>query len=293
MQEEHEECLSIFYDKLVSAIMDKKWKNKSIFINLLDVKSNDRYRLIRESSIKDPKFSKSILIHLLENNLICESDEINTYLITGKGIWEIEKDRNYINERYLLEYLNSKFFEIASTSKPLNDREKVILFAMIAARTFSEKSPVDLKKDVYCMNTWKKILDTSCDLLIRLKIIKKLDSTTLYGKEGNEHPVSNLIRHTDALPKKTRGIYKAIRDQKYFLDIYQNDEISTEKLSYLFNLILGKSLELNQVEDILPFLNKIAYGSDIYLFEVDQHIFSDSKYELSIIQALKEGILQN
>jgi hypothetical protein len=164
---------------------------------------------------------------------------------------------------------------------------------MIAARTFSDKSPVDLKKDVYCMNSWKKILDTTCDLLIKLKIIKKLDSTTLYGKEGNEHPVSNLIRHTDALPKKTRGIYKAIRDQKYFLDIYQNDEISTEKLSYLFNLILGNSLELNQVEDILPFLNKIAYGSDIYLFEADQHIFSDSKYELNILQALKEGILQN
>ena len=47
MQQEHEECLSIFYDKLVSAIMLKKYKNKSILINLLDVKSNDRYVLIR------------------------------------------------------------------------------------------------------------------------------------------------------------------------------------------------------------------------------------------------------
>lgn len=293
MQQEHEECLSIFYEKLVSTLMDKKYKNRSIFINLLDVKSNDRFRLIRDSSIKDPKFSKSILMNLLENNLICESDEINTYLITGKGVWEIEKNRNYISEKYLLDYLNSKFFQIANKTKPLNDREKVILLAMIAARTFSDKSPVDLKKDVYCMNSWKKILDTSCDLLIRLKIVKKLDSTTLYGKEGNEHPVSNLIRHTDSLPKKTRGIYKAIRDQKYFLDIYQNNVISTEKLSYLFNLIFGSSLELNQVEDILPFLNKIAYECDIYLFEINQHIFSDSKYELSILQSLKEGIIKS
>lgn len=291
MQQEHEECLSIFYDKLVSAIMLKKYKNKSIFINLLDVKSNDRYVLIRESSIKNPKFSKSILLHLLENNLICESDEINTYLITGKGIWEIEKDRKYINEKLLLEYLNSKFFEIVKKSKPLNDREKVILLSMIAARTFSEKSTVDLKKDVYCMNTWKKILDEACDLLIGLNIIKKLDTTTLYGKEGNEHPVSNLIRHTDALPKKTRGIYKAMGGQKYFLDIYQDDKISTEKLRYIFNLIFGNSLELNLVEAILPFLNKTAYESDIYLFEADQHIFSDSKYELILIQALKEGTL--
>ena len=78
---------------------------------------------------------------------------------------------------------------------------------MIAARAFSSESAIDLKTSDKTLDVMREIIDGTYKLLSSLKVVTKLQIEELYGKKGNEHEVSNLIRHTDSLPRLTRGIY--------------------------------------------------------------------------------------
>ncbi len=290
MMENQEMVLKKFYQKLYDNLEKnkKKMKENSVIISFLDLKSNDRYRLLSESSIFSYKIPKEILSELQNKKLIRNTDTLNSYTITAKGIWDIENKNNFISELILLDYLDQKFFNVYNVSeKPLTDKQKVIIFSMLAARTFSEKSSVDLKKDETVMNTWKEIVDKSYEKLKSLNLISELDQKDLYGKSGNEHPVSNLYRHTDELPKKTRGLFKALGNQKYFLDLLQNNEISKETLSFLFKQIFNnKVLSTSEINEIDSFCREIAFTKNIYLFDPRDHIFSKPEYDEIIRETL-------
>ncbi len=283
MIENMETTLTKFYQKLYNNIEKNKKKvnENSIIITFLDLKSNVRYQLLNESSISSHKIPQKILIDLQNKKLIRSTDTLNSYTITAKGIWEVESKNSIINETILLDYLDQKLFNVYNISdKPLTDKQKVILFSMIAARTFSEKSSIDLKKEETVMDTWKEIVDKSYEKLKSLNLISKLDQKDLYGKVGTEHPVSNLYRHTDELPKKTRGLFKALGNQKYFLDLFQNSEISKENLDFLFKQIFeNKVLSSADIYEIDKFCRDIASTKNIYIFDPREHLFSKPEYD--------------
>ena len=141
-----------------------------------------------------------MLDELLGAGWVREAGEASRYSITALGLWEIERNDGLLDEAGLLEYLDSKYFDLFGGSPRLKDRERVVLLALIAARAFSDKSCVDLLKDSHTMDGWRTILEKSYQLLFSLGFVAKLDETALFAAKGNEHPVSHLIRHTDALP---------------------------------------------------------------------------------------------
>lgn len=294
MSTDAEIYLKRFYDKLYEhMLMENKLKNNSILLSFLDVKSNVRYRALDYASISSHKVPRPILVNLLRNNLIRPSDELNKYTITAKGVWSIEKNKNSITEEMIIEYLDSKFFDVYLGNKTLTDKEKIILFTMISARTFSKNSPIDLKKDEYALDAWKRIIDKCYKKLYEMRIVKKMNEEKLYGKKGNEHIVSNLIRHTDSLPKKTKGIYKAAGRQKYYLDIYSKDIISKESLIYIIDLIFNsrKDLHMEDIDEINTFCTKIAYEEAPYIHDIEKHVFTSPEYDDIIRNAIKEALL--
>ena len=276
--------LKKFYQKLYDTVEKnrKKLDKGSIFISFLNVKSNVRGDLLRQSAIESFQFLPNIISYLENNNLIRETEIAGHFMISAKGVWEIEKNNEILNEAILLDYLDDKLFNICkSAEKPLSDRLKVVLLSLIAVRVFSIDSPLDLKTRERTLDAIKDTVDESYTILKSLNLISKLDTLDLYGKPGNEHPVSNLLRHTDELPKVTRGIFKAPGNQKYFLDVYKNGQVSKDNLKYLFEKIIGdKKLEVSELDSLSDFCCKIAHDKSIYLFDdIKNYPFLKSKYD--------------
>ncbi|PHP45616.1 hypothetical protein B6V01_003180 [Methanosarcinales archaeon ex4572_44] len=285
--------LNKFYDTLyTNAELEEKLRNKSLIITFLENTKNTIYKLMSDSSKSSAKIPTNVLNSLLAEGLIQNTDEIDTYTITAKGVWMVENERGTLDEKSLISYINDRYF-VYSNRKPLTEKEKVILFSMIAARTFSKDSSIDLKEDYdgKLADTWKEIIDESCEKLLELSVISKKTKDTFYGKSGNEHVVSGLFRRNNDLPRKTKGIYTAPGTRKYYLDLYNNSKLSDEKLSYLFWQIFNGKLSETSRKEVINFCNKISNNKSIFIFDMSKHIFSMPKYDTVIKDCLIDSIL--
>ena len=253
------------------------------------MKSNDRYRFLIDTEISINDISHNNLLQLLEHNYIRESDRINKYIITAKGIWHIETSEGS-SEDTLIEYIDEKFFDLSLGNMKITDKEKVIIFSMISARAFSDNVLVDLKKSEYTLNTWKSIIDECYEKLYTMQIVSKLETEELYGKHGNEHIVSNLLRHTDALPKKTKGIYKVIRPQKYYLDIIDEFCISKEKLDYIIKMVFdaNKHFSVEEIDGLCSFCSSTAYNVAPLVYDMKIRTFASPEYDDVIDNSIKD-----
>jgi len=287
--------LNKFYSSLYNMILKNKSKidNKSILISFFSFKSNVRYKLLSESAIPSYKIPKDIFDELKNKNLIRTTDTLNSYTITANGIWEIENRDGTLDLTGFLNNIDQKYFNAyVDSNKPLSEKQKVIIFSMIAARAFSDKSTVDLKKNEETRNAWKEITDQTYHKLKDLGIISNLkiesnDSKSLYGNSKTERPVSNLYRHTDKLPKITKGIFKASGGQKYFLDLSNDPDMFKERLNYLFDLVIGNiHISYSEIDEMYNFCCDIANKKNIYVFDPIEHIFSKSKYDESMRDVL-------
>jgi hypothetical protein len=291
MEKKAKRYLYKFYDALYDnfIMFENKVKNKSILISFLKIKKNSRNKLISESSLSSSKIPNDILNLLLSEKLVQSNDEINNFFISAKGVWVIEKEKGIIDEEILLDYINEEYF--AERIKPITSKEKIILFSMIAARTFSEMSAIDLKKDVFIIDSWKEIIDLSAEKLSSLKVILRKEVEDLYGSSGNENVVSRLFRNNSNLASKIKQLYKYPGDQKYYLDIYDGSQFFKEKLSYLLWEIFGGNLSDQEKDEIINFCNEISSKKGIYVFELNEHIFSMPKYDVLIEDCLMDSII--
>jgi hypothetical protein len=261
MTEDNYSYLKKIYQKLYDTLEknNKKITKKSLILTFFNIKSNDRNQLLREGAIQGFKIPATVMSYLEKNNLIRQTDEAMFYSITAKGIYEVECKKEVINNDIFLNFFDKKFFNPFKLSeKSLSEKQKIIIFSMIAIRSFSEDSALDLKKSEKTLNAIQDVINSTYNKLKSLKLIPKLKFDNLYGKKGNEHPVSNLIRHTDELPKLTKNVYKALGNQKYYLDLFSNNSFLKNNLNLLFEKIFDdKKLQILEVEDLSSFCNKI------------------------------------
>lgn len=285
--------LSKFYSRLYDNIERSSTKivKKSILVSFLNMKSNSRHSLLNRSSILSSEVPRDIFEQMLIERLIRETDEVDRYVLTAKGILEIEQKKDVFTPQMLIQYIDDKFFDAFKDSvKSLSDKEKIILLSLISARAFSADSPMDLKKSDKTTEIWKEITDSSYDLLSSLNILKDLKKEDLYGQNSdkrNESPVSHLYRHTDTLPKKTKGLYNnTLGKQRYYLDVCIDGPLSKEKLSFIFSKIFeNKQLSYLELTDIYEYCIEISFSKSIYLFNSD-HFFSKVEYDQSIREIL-------
>jgi len=296
MSLDYDNALEKFYKILKNNLIrhKKKLNSNSVLITLLKLTSNVRFRILEESKVSSGKISNIILKVLIENRFIRVSDtEIGKYYISPQGIWQIEEKQCIISNETLLAFLSNDWFK--EIRKPISDKEKIILLSLLSTRTFSINSSADLKKDDRSLECWKEIIESSFDFLKRNKIINSLkpDLYRKKGTKGNEHDVSHFFRHSDKLPKKTMGHFIAPGRQKYYLEITENGEVSLEKLSYIYKLVFTDKLSFDFIIEIKEFCCNIAHEKSLFIFDLDEHIFSHPKYDDVIYDALKNILLNN
>lgn len=271
--------------------MKKKLQSRSILISSLKVKSNERFRPLNDSARTAAKMPSDILLELKENGMVRHTGDATSFTISGKGIWFIERKNGIIDENILIDFIDDHYFNLFESGKPLTDREKVIVFGLLATRAFSQDSAADMRKDDYVKDAWKEIMESSFEKLREVGAIKGLKPEDLMPKEGIEHPASHLIRHTDSLPRKTRAIFKASGKNGYYLDLYRDDRLSVEKLAYMFWLVLGKSIDSDSIENISEYCRYVVYNKSIYVFDLDVHKFSTPEYDELVRSGIMESIV--
>lgn len=284
--------LSVLYDNIKTALkLDKKLSSNSVLISFMNLKSNVRYSYMLKSAQSSLNTPEAVIRDLLNDGAIRSVGEDETYSLTAMGVWELEKD-NKLTEIDLINFIDEKFWAIETSSKDISEKEKVIILTLIAIRAFSKDCNIDLKSDDNLLESVKRIIDKSYELLHKMDMIS-FEYEKLYGKKGNEHIVSNLIRHTDSLPKKTKAIFNAIGDQKYTLLLSQNNNIQEDDLKWLLEKIFDQSKlkSLYDYDMIKDFLNTVAYEEGFNIYENIEESFVTHKVDDVINRVIKNMML--
>lgn len=279
-----------YYSKLQDYLLLKRKLKKnqnSVLISLINTKSNAAYEALSKSAIQSMYVPKAFFDHLLSSGYIRRTDIRGYSTITCKGVWKVENDEGNLHLNTLLGSIDAKFFDVFARAKPLKDKEKIVILSMISVRSFSEKSALDLKKDDRILTELQELIVSAYRLLQRHNVIGSLTEDKIFGAKGNEHPVSNLIRHTDTLKKITQGIFKSVRPQKYYLDLFKDSDISVESLVFLFDLIVKDKLTFQFVNDLKKFCLESAYKKSAYLYDFSKHTFTRPEYDEFVPEAIE------
>ena len=281
--------LQNFYDKLRNTLeKKKKLKHDSCLVSLtFGVKSNVRNDMIKNSSLDKNDIVSSERSELIDLGFIREIENTGKFEITAKGIWNIEKS-TILDIDELISYIDKERFFVKVEG--MSDKEKIIIYSMICGRAFSNDSQIDLI-DQDLLKYWSKVLDESFRKLSEFGLIKTTKNNwekSLY-KKGTEHPVSVIIRHTDALPKKVNRIFKAPGDQKYYLDVMNGDKPNLDSLAYLFKKVFGDTMDLTNVDEIIDHCKSVFVKNANFLYKHGSQ-FSHPKYDMCLKEAAEKVI---
>src|SRR2546426_11567316 len=254
--------------------LEGKLREGSVFLSCLEVKNNVRFKLLNAASVEAFRIEAGVLADLTAEGLVRQSASASSFTLTANGIWNVEKSQGVIDEAKLVEYLDEKHFDLFGGTPKLTDREKIIIMSLIAARAFAKESCVDLHKDDATMDVWQRIIEKVLASLKDLGVVGRLRSDVLLARKGNEHPVSDLLRHTDALQRKTKLLFLAPGKQKYYLALYDGSTVAGDKLGFLFHMIFGGRLDLDGVDKVLALCIDVAHNDGILVFDPAQHPFA-------------------
>ena len=287
MEDRETEILLNLYEKAKNECLrlKKKITNDSILLALIMVTTNNRYRILKDISISSAVFPIELIDRLLNKNYIRFTDDGTHVTLTTYGIWYIEKIKKEGALENLINGLEQEYFnKLFSKIKPLKAEEKTVLFALLAARTFSINSAVDLKKSERIKDGWKVIIDLTNNFLTKHKII---ENKNIYGTVGNEHPVAALFRRRNDLTAKTRKIFSNQGDSIYFLDIFKEGKIDISGLDFLFKTIFEDKLSHDLMNEVYLFCCSISKGKSLDVFDkLEKHIFATHDYDELIKESL-------
>jgi hypothetical protein len=275
-----------FYDVLYQNLYDEnKLVDGSVFKQLLWSWSNQILEYLDSASVSSEKINPLVLNELIEKGFIRGGSEFSKYVLTAKGVWEIEALLEKIDSQSLLDYIDkSKYF--MKFGGNLSNKEKVVILSLIALRAFYEKTPLNRKNGTRSLDNINEVMNKSINFL--QENIK--DFNLKLSEDAREGPVNSIFARLRDLPKNTRGLYK-LESHKSWLDIYSEEEnrVSEEKLAYLLWKVFGGNLSFEKQNIINRFCNDILYDHKNYVYnskEIEDFIFSDIAYQNTISNSL-------
>ncbi len=276
MNQEELELLSKFYKKLKSEIQKfkrKSFKNQSPLLIFLSTQQKNVRMILKKSGIPKYKIQEiNNFERLYDNNLIKEGDQPGEFIITPKGIWEYENVNKLVDIGSFLEYFDKKYFQfLKKKEEPFDYKEKVVIFTMLAIRSYTKDEWIDLNQDKEFLNNWKKVFNESLGKLYELEIIQQTEKENFWKKKTKHDditdPVYYLLRHTNDLPRKSNDLYKFSGNKQYYLNLSYKKEIFKNQIEFLLKKIFNEKLhEIYIKQDIIDFFHKISFEYSLYVF---------------------------
>jgi hypothetical protein len=264
--------LEQMYDSCKKWLIDrKKYKGKSVLFSIIKLSKNDRYELINNTSEK--YIDAPTAMKLMREGLIREADREKEYAFTAAGMEFVErelmKNNNFINS------LDAEYFNVFEKVS-IADRHRIILLSMVATRTFSSDAMVDLKESAGVQDQWWDIMLQISDLLVDYGVIDESSSMrNRVSKSNIEHPASDVIRHSDVLPRATKGIFSKTGKNEYYLSIMDGDTPKIKELSDILSLVFENK---HDPATLTHFSTEIRSFCRMYGLEV-VNSFSKNYYE--------------
>lgn len=293
MTECPEDDLMFFYNLLASNIKKKKFqiRKNSMFITLIEATQSNVLQIIHNSAIPGHTLSSESLKQLLEQKMIKKNDDTLKYIITARGIWAAEKRLDIINETVLLDYFETKKFSLPiEKTEDLEYREKVIIFSLIATRSFSKKSWLNVQSQSGLQECLKDIFDLAAQKLVDLNVITPKNKTELYYRAAHDPPALSILRRVPGIQARTKFIYQHDTSLHYWLEMPESDDEFVSKLAWLFFMIFKEKLSFENLDSINEFCIEISHEKSIFVFDLDQHTFASPKYDELVKDAIIKGI---
>lgn len=271
-----------------------KSKTDNLLVDLISNNNNHRSSILRESALPSRFIDAQTRNALIDQGLITRINNSEDLIITARGILYIEslKDDNYVS--ILADAIQSKYFDIFNI-KPPTLRDRTILLTTVAMRCFSNKSAIDFRKSEGTREIWWSIIQDISELMVKIGLIEESESLKNYkSKSDVEDPVSNIIRHSDTLPRQTNDIFSKSGKNQYWIDVAPSGEIDLEKLALIIRIIFGNALSKDNYIKYANECNKLCLlrGSDIKS-SLDDSRFISMEYDSTIKRAFEKATYLN
>jgi len=190
---------------------------------------------------------------------ICHQNRIKL-VFTAKGIYQVEKYENSFDENKLLEFIQSKFFNLAESNKKLKPKEKAVLLSLLTMHCFGHEKAMDLGS-LNKQEVWYELIKDSSFSFLKQEHIVPLGERLLPETTGNETPASYLMRRQNTLSIKTAGLFQNPGNNKYFLDLSLTNQVETQNLiHFLIKLILPDQVSFETLERIKGFIRNTYHN---------------------------------
>lgn len=259
---------------------NNRMKNNSVLNSIIRSTRSTRSQIHRDAA--EEYIDYSTASYLIGIGLIRESDDRGKYAFTMSGLFHTETVL-LENDNFFIEADKYYFNVFENTS--ISDRDRIILMTMVALRTFSEKSAIDMKEAVGVQDEWWVILQKISNILVKEGVIKKRTSLSNYSVSKIEHPASDVVRHSDNLPPATKNVFVKPGNNTYFLSLIKNGRIRTEVLVDILELIFEDGCDKYTLDRLsmemrsFPRINGVTVQSSM-----EENFFS-SEYDDEITQA--------
>lgn len=292
MDKKYDALNSIYFKLQASIFREEKAKSKSLLWTLINFTEKKAEKYIYNSSVSKDDYPEDILFNLRDQgyliNYLNDNGETE-YILSAKGIWVIDKQNQGFSDDALFEFLQQSFFSFASKKKPLDDKDKLVVFSLIALRSFSPEVPMDLSTNKYRIG-WNNIMIESFDFLKTKNIFKNSyanfsEFLALPGSE-TEDAIKYIMRRRNDLSIKTDHIFNNPGNSKYWLDIFTGEHLNNGRLMKLLKLIITSIPNIDFLNEINQFLNETYRNKGKYVLK--DMSFLNSKYDDVIVHILKD-----
>jgi hypothetical protein len=293
LSDNQENILQHFYLKLKEKYLteNSSLESASLLLSIIKLHQNNVSKLIQDSSLSGFSFEQNDLSKLHEKKLILKNESFGStqdYRITSFGIWFIDSKINNLNLYSILEYFEKTKFSQIISQKPLRDIEKIVLLSLIGIRNFSLSSPMDLNENSIT-DKWISIFNLCSDFLLVNGEIKKSEWKS--NKEGNEHPITYVMRRANNLPQKTKHVYQNTGNKNYFLDIENGNASPEYYLSFLIKLIFKPFSDTSMITKTHDFLSNIAFDEAKKV--TDNLMYISPEWDTVVKSSLDNFFLEN
>ncbi len=264
-----------------------------VVLSLLKKSSNDISRILKESAIDGNYVDEDLKKELTEEGYAQTIDNTSNLSLTAKGVWTVESIEDHATIDDLISGIDNYCFNGFKKKVPIPSRNKIVAFSMVAMRSYSKESAVDVRLEKNVSEYWWNIFLEVNDFLLNVGAIPEKDSLRKgKQKSGIEDKASDLIRHSDKLPRLTDDIFSKSGNNQYWLEVL-NDKgtIDTDRLSLFIKLILKDKIDEYNCDEFWKFANNLCLN---HRYEIESSYDDDTylscEYDSDVRRAFKKSL---